>query len=99
VAKPFAQAHPQMIDLVLGATRDVFAQAAEDIPGTAKTFSAAAGFSVTVLEATLSRRGFAVRPISNEVIDEQQMIADAFKALGLIAEAIKVSDAVHQPGS
>jgi sulfonate transport system substrate-binding protein len=52
-----------------------------------------------VLEATLSHRGFAVRPISNEVIDEQQMIADAFKALGLIAGAIKVSDAVHQPGS
>jgi sulfonate transport system substrate-binding protein len=99
VAKPFAQAHPQMIDLVLGATRDVFAQAAKDIPGTAKTFSAAAGFPVTVLETTLSHRGFAVRPISNEVIDEQQRIADAFTALGLIAGAIKVSDAVHQPGS
>jgi len=99
VAKPFAQAHPQMIDLVLGATRDVFAQAAKDIPGTAKTFSAAAGFPVTVLEATLSHRGFAVQPISNGVIDEQQMIADAFKALGLIPAAIKVLDAVHKPGS
>jgi sulfonate transport system substrate-binding protein len=99
VSKPFAQAHPQTIDLVLGATRDVFAQAAKDIPGTAKTFSAATGFPVTVLEATLSHRGFAVQPISNEVIDEQQMIADAFKALGLISAAIRVSDAVHKPGS
>jgi sulfonate transport system substrate-binding protein len=71
VAKPFAQAHPQMVDVVLGATRDVFAQAAKDIPGTAKTFSAAAGFPVTVLEATLSHRGFDVHPMSNEVIAEQ----------------------------
>ena len=99
VAKPFAQAHPQMIDVVFAATRDVFAQAAKDIPGTAKTFSAAAGFPVPVLEATLSHRGFDIRPMSNEVIAEQQRIADTFKELGLIAAAIKVSDAVHKSGS
>jgi sulfonate transport system substrate-binding protein len=99
VAKPFALAHPQLIDLVFGATRDVFAQAAKDIPGTAKTFSAAAGFPVTVLEATLSHRGFDVRPISSEVIDEQQRIADTFKEIGLIPATIKVSDAVHKSGS
>ena len=99
VAKPFALAHPQLIDLVFGATRDVFAQAAKDIPGTAKTFSAAAGFPVTVLEATLSHRGFDVRPINSEVIDEQQRIADTFKEIGLIPVTIKVSDAVHKSGS
>ena len=99
VAKPFALAHPQLIDLVFGATRDVFAQAAKDIPGTAKTFSAAAGFPVTVLEATLSHRGFDVRPINSEVIDEQQRIADTFKEIGLIPATIKVSDAVHKSGS
>jgi len=99
VAKPFAQAHPHVIDVVLAATRDVFAEAAKDIPGTAKTFSGAAGFPVTVLEATLSHRGFDVHPISNEVIFEQQMIADTFKELGLIPEAINVSDAVRKAGS
>ncbi len=99
VAKPFALADPQLIDLVFAATRDVFAQAATDIPGTAKTFSAAAGFPVTVLEATLSRRGFDVRPINSEVIDEQQRIADTFKEIGLIPATIKVADAVHKSGS
>jgi len=99
VAKPFAQAHPQVIDVVLGATRDVFAQAAKDISGTARTFSAAAGFPVTVLEATLSHRGFDVQPINSEVVAEQQRIADTFKELGLIPVAIKVSDAVRKSGS
>src|SRR5262249_55205259 len=98
VAKPFAQAHSQLIELVFAATRDVFAQAAKDIPGTAKTFSAATGFPVTVLEATLSHRGFDVRPISSAVIDEQQRIADTFKGLGLIPTTIKVSDVVYKPG-
>jgi sulfonate transport system substrate-binding protein len=99
VAKPFAQVHPQTIDVVLGATRDVFAQAAKDIPGTARTFSAAAGFPVAVLEVTLSHRGFDVQSITNDVIAEQQKIADIFKDLGLIPAAIKVLDAVHRPAS
>jgi sulfonate transport system substrate-binding protein len=96
VAKPFAQKHPQMIDIVLGAARDVFAQAANDIPGTAKTFSAAAGFPESVMEVALSHRGFDVYPMSNDVIAEQQRIADAFKDLGLIPAAIHVSDAVRR---
>jgi sulfonate transport system substrate-binding protein len=99
VAEPFAQAHPQIIDVVLRATRDVFAQAAKDIPGTAKTFSAAAGFPVTVMEAALSHRGFDVHLMNDRVIAEQQLIADAFKALGLFPAAIKVSDAVRKSGS
>jgi sulfonate transport system substrate-binding protein len=97
VAKPFAQAHPQVIDVVLGATRDLFYQASKDIPGTAKTFSAASGFPESVLEAVLSHRGFDVHPMSNGVIAEQQRIADAFKTLGLIPAAINVSDVVRMP--
>jgi sulfonate transport system substrate-binding protein len=99
VTKPFAQAHPQVIDVVFGAVRDIFAQAAKDIPGTAKTFSAAAGFPESVMEVALSHRGFDVHPMSNEVIAEQQKIADTFKEIGLIPAAINVSDAVRKPGS
>ena len=96
VAKPFAEAHPQLIDVVLGAVRDIYAEAAKDIPGTAKSFSAAAGFPAPVLEVALSRRGFGVQPLSDQVIAEQQKIADTFKELGLIPAAIKVSDVVRR---
>ena len=99
VAKAFALAHPQLIDLIFGATRAIFAQAAKDIPGTAKTFSAAAGFPVAVLETTLSHRGFDVQRINEEVISEQQRIADTFKDIGLIPNSIIVSDAVYRPAS
>jgi sulfonate transport system substrate-binding protein len=97
VAKPFAQVHPEAIDVVLGATRDVFAQAAKDLPGTAKTFSAAAGFPESVMLTVLSHRGFDVHPMSQEVIAEQQRIADTFKSIGLIPVDLKVSDAVRKP--
>ena len=96
VAKPFAEAHPPVIDVVLTAARDVYAEAVKDIAGTAKTFSAAAGFPAPVLEIALARRGFGIQPISDQVIAEQQKIADTFKELGLIPAAIKVSDAVRR---
>jgi sulfonate transport system substrate-binding protein len=96
-AKPFADAHPQVVDVVLGTTRELYVEVKKDLSGTAKTFSIAAGFPVPVLETALGRRSFGVQPLSDEVIAEQQKIADAFKALGLIPAAINVSDVVRKP--
>jgi sulfonate transport system substrate-binding protein len=99
VSRPFGAAHPQVIDVVLGAARDIYVEVVKDIPGTARAFSAAAGFPASVIEVALSRRGFGVQPISQQVVVEQQKIADTFKDLGLIPKAIRVSDAVRRPGS
>jgi sulfonate transport system substrate-binding protein len=86
-----------LIDVVLAATRDIFAQASKDIPGTAKTFSAISGFPQSVMETVLSHRGFDVKPMNQEAIAEQQRAADAFKSLGLIPVAINVSNVVRKP--
>ncbi|MCX7143630.1 MAG: aliphatic sulfonate ABC transporter substrate-binding protein [Proteobacteria bacterium] len=97
VTQSFAEAHPQVIDVVLSAARDVYAEAAKDMAGTAKAFSVAAGFPIPVMEVALSRRGFGVQPMSNQVISDQQKIADTFKTIGLIPAAINVSDVVRKP--
>jgi sulfonate transport system substrate-binding protein len=97
VAKPFALVHPQAIEIVFGATRELFAQAGKDIPGTARTFSVATGFPVAVLETVLSHRGFDVNPMNPSVIAEQQAIADAFRSIGLISVDIQVADAIYKP--
>jgi hypothetical protein len=90
----FAEAHPETIDVVLDAARDVYAEAAKDIRDTAKTFSAAAGFPEPVMELALSHRTFGILPISSSVIAEQQRIP--FKDVGPIPGAINVSDAAHK---
>ena len=97
VTKAFAKAHPKVIDVVLSAARDVYSEAVKDMPGTAKTFSVAAGFPVPVMDVALSRRGFGVETMSDQVVADQQKIADTFKALGLIPIAINVSDVVRRP--
>jgi sulfonate transport system substrate-binding protein len=97
VTKSFAEAHAQVIEVVLSAARDAYAEASKDIPGTAKTFSAATGFPLPVIEIALSHRGFGVEPMSSQVIAEQQKIANTFRTLGLIPAAINVADAVRKP--
>lgn len=47
-----------------------------------------------IWKKTLSRRGYGVFPLTKEVIDAQQRIADRFYELGLIPKTIKVRDAV-----
>ena len=81
---------------MLGAAREVWVEAGKDIMGTAKAFSAATGFPQPVMEIAFSRRTFAILPMSNPVIAEQQKIADTFKELGLIPVAINVADVVRR---
>jgi sulfonate transport system substrate-binding protein len=98
-ARPFADTHPQAVDVVLGATRELYAEVVKDLSATAKKFSAASGFPVPVLETALARRSFGVHPMSDSVVADQQRIADTFKSLGLIPAGINVSDAVRKPSS
>jgi hypothetical protein len=49
------------------------------------------------METVLHHRGFDVHPMNQEVIAEQQRVADAFKSLGLIPVEINVSHAVRKP--
>jgi sulfonate transport system substrate-binding protein len=98
-AKPFADTHPQVVDVVLDAVRERYGEVVKDLSGTAKIFSAVSGLLVPVLETAISRRSFGVQPISASVIAEQQKIADTFRSLGLIPAAINVSDVVRKPST
>ena len=52
-----------------------------------------------MLEVALERQSYGIKPIDDEVVAEQQDIADTFLALGLLPKAITISDAVWKAGS
>jgi sulfonate transport system substrate-binding protein len=52
---------------------------------------------VDVVEASLRRYEFAVKPLTPAVIAEQQKIADTFADLKLIPRPISVREATWQP--
>ena len=54
------------------------------------------GLDQATLELALSRGGYGVTPVSDQVLAEQQKIADSFYDLRLIPKHINVRDATLQ---
>jgi len=67
-------------------------------PGEVSTIlSAQTGLPKNVVDLAASRYAYGVKPMSAEVVREQQRIADAFHALKLIPKPIAVKDALVTP--
>jgi len=57
------------------------------------------GLPVSVVETSLSQKGYGVGPITPEVVRDQQWIADTLHQLGLIPTTVNVASAVWSPSS
>jgi sulfonate transport system substrate-binding protein len=65
----------------------------------AAQLSRSVGIPANVLKVALERQTFGVTPLSAEVVADQQKIADAFFALGLIPKPINITDVVRKAAS
>lgn len=90
---------PKVVDLVIEAIAETDAWVLDNKADVAATFSPLLGIPVPVLEVAVDRRTYGVRPITPEVVAQQQGIADAFFDLGLIPKKISIADAVAAPQS
>ena len=88
-----------MVDLVLAELSAVDDWAKGDIHAVAEQIAPSIGLSVPVVEVALKRQSYGIKPINDAVIADQQKVADAFLALGLLPKPITVSDAQRKPGS
>jgi len=91
--KPYAEANPAIIDVVLEEIRKGDLWAREHREDTIKLLQPVLGLDRPVVELAVDRLAYGVQPISREVLQEQQGVADAFHALKLIPKPIKVLDA------
>jgi sulfonate transport system substrate-binding protein len=58
----------------------------------------APSIGIPALVLALARQGFGVGPLTDEVIADQQLVADTFHGLGLLPKEIVVADAVRRSG-
>lgn len=70
-----------------------------DIHAVAEQLAPSIGLSVPVVEVTLKRQAYGIKPVTDTVIADQQQVADTFFALGLIPRQIKISDVAWRPGT
>lgn len=95
-AKSFVDANPKIIDAVVTEIANLGAWANENKAAVADALSAGVKIPAPILKVALDRQVFGVKPLSPEVTAQQQKIAEAFLALGLIPKQISVADAVRK---
>lgn len=98
-SKKFLESDPKIVDLVLAQLSEVDDWAKGDIHAVAEQLAPAIGLPVAVVEVALKRQAYGIKPITDSVIADQQQVADAFFALGLLPKQIRISDAARRPGT
>ena len=98
-SQKFLNSDPKIVDVVLAQLSEVDDWARGDIKAVAEQLSPSVGLPVPVLELALKRQSYGIKPINDQVIAEQQQVADTFFSLGLIPKTIKISDVAKKPGS
>jgi sulfonate transport system substrate-binding protein len=98
-SRPYASKRADVVAIVLNEVAVVDVWANTNPQAAAAALSPQIGLDQPTLELALSRGGYGVRPVSDQVLAEQQKIADSFYGLRLIPKAINVRDATLQGGT
>lgn len=96
-SRSYAQKHPEIISVILDEIAKTGDWSAKNIKATAAILSVQVGLEPTIVELSVGRFSYGVKPLSEAVIQEQQSIADTFADLKLIPKRINVRDAVWLP--
>jgi sulfonate transport system substrate-binding protein len=91
----FLNANPKVVDVVMAVLSETGKQAKGDPKATADFLAEKLGIPAAVMERSeLRKQRYFARPITAEVVNEQQAAADIFLRLGLMPKAIRVADIV-----
>lgn len=89
----FVERNPEAVEKLLESIREIDLWASANVETAAKELAPAVGVPEPVLALALSRQAWDARIVSPEILAEQQKIADAFHALGLLPAPLDVSKA------
>jgi sulfonate transport system substrate-binding protein len=93
-ARPYAESHPDIVRIVIEELAKVDEWGSKNQQEVAQILATQTGLAPDVVALAAQRYSYGVKPITPQVITEQQKIADAFATLKLIPKPIKVSDAL-----
>lgn len=92
--RKFAETHPEILKDVVKELNTTTQWVSQHQSDAAKLLEKPTGLPLDVLNTSISRMGFGVKPISNEVAKEQQFVADAFYQQKLIPNKINIQAAI-----
>ncbi|QDK99248.1 sulfonate ABC transporter substrate-binding protein [Acinetobacter tandoii] len=92
--RKFAQQHPDILKTVVNELNQTTSWVAQHQQQAAQLLQQPTGLPIEVLSRSISRMGFGVQPISTEVAQQQQFVADAFYQQKLIPHKIDIQTAI-----
>jgi sulfonate transport system substrate-binding protein len=92
-SRPFAQTNPELVKIVLDELAKVDEWGSKNQKDVAAILSAQTGLDTAIVALAAQRYSYGVKPVTPQVIVEQQRIADVFANLKLIPKPIVVRDA------
>jgi len=96
-SRRYAEKNPEIVRILLEELAKVDAWGRQRPADAAAILAAQTGLDSATANLAASRYSYGVRPVTADVIAQQQKIADAFSNLKLIPKPISVKDAVLQP--
>jgi sulfonate transport system substrate-binding protein len=93
-SRSFAEKHADVVNIILEELKEVDHWASSDPKGVATFLAPELGIDEPALETASKRRTYGIEPITDEVVAQQQQIADEFYQLGLLPNKINVKEAV-----
>jgi len=95
-AKSFVEKNPQALKTILAEVNKVSSWAKNNPAGVAKLLSPVLRIDESVLETAERRHDYGAIPLTEEIIKDQQEIADTFYQIKLLPKQINVKDIVWQ---
>ena len=92
--RQFAQDNPEILNTVVKTLNTTTQWVKDHQTDAAKLLQKPTGLEFDILNTSISRMGFGVTPISNQVAKEQQYVADAFYQQKLIPNQLNIQSAI-----
>lgn len=96
-SRPFVQKHPQVLASALEAINETGEWVGGNQADAAAIVAPQIGLPVDVAAVSISRYGYGVKPLTDDVIRHQQQMADTLTGLKLIPKKLDVASVVWRP--
>ena len=97
-ARPYADRRPDVVKIVIEEIAKIDEWGKQNPNEVVAFLAPAIGIEPAAVDLAVSRYAYGVRPISDQVVAEQQKIADTFYELKLIPKPISIKEAVWNQG-
>ncbi|MBL1178175.1 sulfonate ABC transporter substrate-binding protein [Pantanalinema sp. GBBB05] len=96
-SRQFATERPKILKAILEEVRDLEAWSDQHRDQVAAVLTTALKLDATAVKTATQRRQFGLKPVTEELIAEQQKVADVYYQLKLIPKPIRIQDTVLPP--